>query len=577
MSRPLPQLIWVLTQILQTKKGASMTAAITDPSIRPVNLLVPVLPESAPFSPAQRAWLNGFFAGLGSTNTGLTTAGSAGSDVSAIAGTAAPAPAEAEAEEFPWHDSAMAMGERMKLADAKPHARKLMAAMAQLDCGACGYLCQTYAEAIANGQEKDLTRCTPGGRDTSKMLKSLQSTAPKLIPSSEVGIKKAAGAAANDSKSKSPATWDRNNPFAARLMNSVKLNSSESSKDTRLVVIDLRSSGISYKPGDALGVFPENCSDMVMDLIAALNASGAEDVPGWDGSAISLHDALLKEFTITRPTPDLLDILARCATDAAEKASLESMRDSEEGTGDLQIVDILLKFKSARPAIGDFVATLSPLAPRLYSISSSLRAHPGQVHLTVGAVRYKSSTGRNCIGVASTFLAGRIRPGQSVRVFIHPSHKFALPDSEAPVIMVGPGTGIAPFRAFLQERAAAGNKGKNWIFFGDQKASADFLYREELEKYQADGLLTRLDTAFSRDQSEKLYVQHRMIEHGAELWAWLKDGGHFYVCGDAKRMASDVDKALRQIIATHGEMSAPQADEYIADLTRSGRYQRDVY
>jgi sulfite reductase (NADPH) flavoprotein alpha-component len=292
---------------------------------------------------------------------------------------------------------------------------------------------------------------------------------------------------------------------------------------------------------------------------------------------MSLRYALAKEFTVTRPTPDLIDILARCATDDDQRAALLALRDSEDGAGDLQILDLLRNFPSARPAAGDFVATLSPLAPRLYSISSSQRAHPGQVHLTVAAVRYENSAGRKCGGVASTFLADQIRSGQTVRVFIHPSAKFDLPDGDQPAIMVGPGTGIAPFLAFLQERAATACKGKNWLFFGDQREDHDFLYRKDLDQFHQDGVLTRLDTAFSRDFDKKIYVQHRMIEQGAELFRWLEEGGHFYVCGDAKRMAADVDKALRHVIAEHGHLSAADADAYVSNLVRGGRYQRDVY
>jgi len=470
------------------------------------------------------------------------------------------------------------MGERLKLADGKPQERKLMAAMAQLDCGACGYVCQTYGEAIARGEEKDLTRCTPGGRDTSRMLKQIIASAPRnVVPAAQVGVRKAAPTPTAVADEHTPATWERNNPFPARLAYSRKLNGEGSAKDTRQIVIDLRNSRIAYKPGDALGVFPENCPQLVSEVLDALGATGAEDVPGWDGQPISLREAMLREFTVTRPTPDLLDILSRCATDPGERDALQALRDSEDGAGDLHVLDLLRKFRSARPAAGDFVATLSPLAPRLYSISSSLRAHPGQVHLTVGAVRYANSAGRDCAGIASAFLCGRLQPGQAVRVFVHPSHKFGLPAAEQPVIMVGPGTGIAPFRSFLQERAAAGCRGKNWLLFGDQRSACDFLYREELNQYQRDGILTRLDTAFSRDQEKKLYVQHRMIENGAMMWQWLTEGAHFYVCGDAQRMAADVDKALRQIVAEHGGMSPAEADNYVAELTRAGRYQRDVY
>jgi sulfite reductase (NADPH) flavoprotein alpha-component len=355
------------------------------------------------------------------------------------------------------------------------------------------------------------------------------------------------------------------------------LNAEGSAKDTRHVVLDLRGSGITYKPGDALGVYPENCPDLVQSVLAALGASGAEDVPGWDAQPISLHDALLRDFSITRPSPDLLDLLSRCATDDTERDALTALRDDDAASEKMHVVDLLLRFRSARPKPQDFVATLSPLAPRLYSISSSLKAHPGQVHLTVGAVRYTSASGRPSKGVCSTFLADRVRPGQKVRVFLHPSHKFGLPAGDRPIIMVGPGTGIAPFRAFLQERAAAAAAGRNWLFFGDQKSACDFLYRDELTRYHSDGLLARLDTAFSRDQSRKIYVQDRMLEHGLDLWQWLQGGAHFYVCGDARRMAADVDKALRQLIATHGDLSPEAADQFVADLVRSGRYQRDVY
>lgn len=544
-----------------------MISTPTAPAASP-SIIVPVLPESAPFTASQRAWLNGFFAGLfGGHAASASQAGTA----------LAPSPeqpAAQEEEQFPWHDPAMPMDERLALADGKPHERRLMAAMAQLDCGACGYLCQTYGEAIARGEEKDLTRCTPGGRDTAKKLKQLHAAAPKnVVPVAQVKVKRADAAATPAA----PGEVDRNNPYPARLVRSKRLNAADSSKDTRLVEIDLRDSGITYKPGDALGVFAENCPNLVSEVLDALELTGAEDVPGWDGMPMSLREAMLREFTITRPTPDLLDILSRCATDAGQRDALQALRDSEDGAGDLHVLDLLRKFPSARPAAGDFVATLSPLAPRLYSISSSLKAHPGQVHLTVGAVRFTNTLGRECGGVASTFLADRARPGNTVRVFIHPSHKFGLPQDDKPVIMVGPGTGIAPFRAFLEERAASGATGKNWLFFGDQREACDFLFREEMQRYQQSGVLTRLDTAFSRDSDKKVYVQHRMLEQGAELWNWLQQGAHFYVCGDAKRMAADVDKALHQVVAEHGGLSAVDAGKFVSDMVRGGRYQRDVY
>jgi len=236
-----------------------------------------------------------------------------------------------------------------------------------------------------------------------------------------------------------------------------------------------------------------------------------------------------------------------------------------------------VKFRSARPAIVEFVQALAPLQPRLYSIASSLKCHPGEVHLTVAVVRYELDT-RGYQGVASCFFAERLRRGARVTAYVQRSHGFALPaDPAAPIVMIGPGTGVAPFRAFLQERAAAGAPGKSWLFFGNTRRELDFLYRGELEGYLRKGALARLDTAFSRDQGHKVYVQHRIREQGAELWRWLQDGAYIYVCGDAQRMAKDVDDALKEVVATHGAVGAGKAAEYVAGLAKAGRYARDVY
>jgi sulfite reductase (NADPH) flavoprotein alpha-component len=246
-----------------------------------------------------------------------------------------------------------------------------------------------------------------------------------------------------------------------------------------------------------------------------------------------------------------------------------------EGT---EVLDLLLKYPSARPSPESLVAALAPISPRLYSIASSRAAHPDEVHLTVGVVRYLNCHGRQCKGVASTYMADRLKPGMKVRVFLQTSHGFRLPaDPNTPVIMVGPGTGIAPFRAFLEERHATGAKGKNWLFFGDQHEAHDFLYRDEIEQYQRGGTLSRIDTAFSRDSDQKLYVQHRMAERGQELWDWLQSGAYFYVCGDAKRMAKDVDNALKAIVAKHGGMSDEAAAGYVSEMAKNKRYLRDVY
>jgi sulfite reductase (NADPH) flavoprotein alpha-component len=509
-----------------------------------------LLPESAPFTPQQRAWLSGFFNGLVNVQP-------------------EPAAEPAAEEEMPWHDAALSLSERLALAAGKPRERQLMAAMAQLDCGACGYVCQTYAEAIASGAEKDLTRCTPGGRETNKALKELL----KVLPS-DAGQPKSAPAA--PVKKPEQTAHGRDNPFPARLVQCKPLNGAGSSKDTRHVVLDLRHSDLSYKVGDALGVCPENCHDTVQQLLEALHASGAEDVENPAGEHVSLRHALLHDVTITRPSDGLLELLAKIATDGEHKAELTKLAADGLAEDDTrQVVDLLRQFPSARPAAEAFVTALLPLQPRLYSISSSLLAHPNQVHLTVGVVRYTNAAGRTCKGVASNYLAERVRPGQHVRVFVHASPKFGLPaDRNAPVIMVGPGTGIAPFRAFLHERRVDRHPGKNWLLFGDQRSECDFLYRDELETMREEGVLTRMDTAFSRDQADKVYVQTRMIENATELWSWLNAGAYFYVCGDAKRMAVDVDRALKQIITQEGGVNA---EAYIAEMTKSGRYQRDVY
>lgn len=520
---------------------------------------IAAIPHTEAFTPAQRAWLSGFFTGLFQAR-GATTA----------AAPAVVASVEAE-EEMPWHDASLAMVERLKLAEGKRPERVMMAAMAQLDCGACGYVCKTYGEAIARGEEKDLTRCAPGGKHTTRKLKelvALHGTSSNPIAPSQVKVKGA-----------QPGR-ERANPYPARLLQSKSLNAPGSGKDTRLIALDLKGSGLTYHPGDSLGVWPENCPDTVTWILEALDASGAEKVHATDGSSITLKDALLRHYAITKPSAALLELLAACAADAEHVRQIKQfLADDGPGVPDgYEVLDLLMQFPSARPPVQEFVAALSPMQPRLYSISSSLRAHPDEVHLTVGVVRFVNGRSRQCKGVASTYLAERVRPGQKVRIFIQPSHGFRLPASaDAPAIMIGPGTGIAPFRAFLQDRKASGSRGGNWLFFGDQRSEFDFLYRRELEQYQREGVLTHLSTAFSRDQERKVYVQHRLLENGADLWTWLRRGAHFYVCGDAKRMALDVDQALRQIIEEHGKMTAAQAKTFVSEMAKTGRYQRDVY
>ena len=373
--------------------------------------------------------------------------------------------------------------------------------------------------------------------------------------------------------------FSRTNPFPARLITNRRLNTAGSAKDTRHFEISLEGSGLIYEAGDALGVMPQNCPALVDEIINALGCDGEEAVAEPSGKETSLRSALLRCYQITKPGSSFLQSVAEKASDAELKSLLEPARKTDLDTYlfGREVIDLLLRCLTAKFAPKEFVALLPKLQPRLYSISSSPKAHPGEVHLTVAAVRYESH-GRVRKGICSTFLADRADAETPVPVFVQVSHGFRLPaDDDKPVIMIGPGTGIAPFRAFLEERRATAAKGRNWLFFGDQQKKCDFLYQEQLEAMLAEGCLTRLDTAFSRDQSEKIYVQTRMIEHGAELWRWLEDGAHLYVCGDAKRMAKDVDAALHDIIQQAGGRSADDAKSYVAKLKSDKRYQRDVY
>ena len=312
-------------------------------------------------------------------------------------------------------------------------------------------------------------------------------------------------------------------------------------------------------------MFAQNCPDLVASVLGALGCDGEEAVPAPDGSIVPLRRALTEFYDLGGPSSDLL---AACSVNLGGGTAVALHH----------VVDVILARPELKLAPADFVRALRKLQPRLYSIASAPKAHPGAVHLTVGALRYEKD-GRGRKGVCSTFLSDRAVPGQArIGVFVHSNKAFRLPaNADTPVIMIGPGTGIAPFRAFLEERRATGAKGKNWLFFGDQHAASDFLYRDELAALQHDGVLTHLDTAFSRDQPEKIYVQHRMLDHATEIFAWLEQGAHVYVCGDASRMAKDVDAALHQIVERAGNKSAPDAVAYVQDLRTAKRYARDVY
>src|SRR5205809_2950360 len=377
-----------------------------------------------------------------------------------------------------------------------------------------------------------------------------------------------------------PPRYTRTNPFPARMVVNRRLSGPESEKDTRHFELDLTGWGLSFEVGDSLAVYATNDPELVDEIIRTLGAIGDEQVPRLKGEPTTLREALLRDYSITQPTPKFLRAMAERASAAPTLTYLlapNRKQDLETYLWGMEIVDFLSEHPSARFAPEEFVGLLTKLQPRLYSVASSLRAYPDQVHLIVDVVQYESH-GRVRKGVCSAFLAERA-DDVSVPVFPTVAKHFHLPeDPNTPIIMIGPGTGVAPFRAYLQERKATGAKGKNWLFFGSQHERCDFAYGDEFEVYKKEGLLARLDCAWSRDQQQKIYVQHKMMENAAEIWKWIDaQGAHFFVCGDARRMAKDVDATLRKIVQAQGGKSVEEANEYVEKLKSEKRYKRDVY
>ncbi len=573
--------------------------------------VVPVIPDSAPFTAEQRAWLNGYFAGLfsrGAVNP--VAAGAAkpaevltpltvlfGSQTGTCETLAKRAAKEAGKQGFAATVLDMAQTDVTRLGaeqnvlvivstygDGEPpdaakalHAQlsTLGSQLPNLRFSVCALGDTNYAQFCKCGQDFDgflekrgATRVAPRvdcDLDYEAKFTGWLGAALGAFGAKAERVVARAPSSAVAEVSDSNATYSRNKPFPARILTSRNLNAPGSAKQVHHVEFDLAASGLVYEAGDALGVVPHNCPALVSEVIAALGCDGEEAVPAPDGSTTSLRHALTELYDLGKPSTELLAHFAPANAGGVAVALPH-------------VIDALLARVDVKLAPADFVKALRKLQPRLYSISSSPKAHAGQVHLTVGAVRYDLH-GRARKGVCSTFLADRIVPGEShVGVFVHSNKAFRPPaNGDTPMIMVGPGTGIAPFRAFLHERKATGAKGRNWLFFGDQRAATDFLYRDELAALMHDGTLTRLDTAFSRDQADKVYVQHRMLEHAAEFHAWLEAGAHFYVCGDASRMAKDVDAALHQVIERAGGKTPEQAAAYVQSLKATKRYARDVY
>ena len=373
------------------------------------------------------------------------------------------------------------------------------------------------------------------------------------------------------------AGYSKKNPFPSVVLNNFNLNG-PGSKQTHHIEFSLLGSELSYEVGDALGVYPENPESVVDEIIAALPFK-AGDVPTSTGEEVSLREALIRHYDIGTINKALIGKWQKRSGSPYLRSlvAADDKKEWEKFCWGRDLIDLALDYPADFSDGEDFVSVLKKLQPRLYSIASSPKAHPGEVHLCVGIVRYDSH-GRKRGGICSTYLGDRLNANSKPGVYVHHNPAFRLPsDGNVPVIMVGPGTGIAPFRAFLEERKATGAKGKNWLFFGNPYAKTDFLYSNELEAFEKDGMLSRMDLAWSRDQKEKIYVQNLMLKQGSEMWKWLQEGAAFYVCGDASRMAKDVDAALLSIAKEHGKLSEEAAAAYIAQLKKDKRYLRDVY
>jgi sulfite reductase (NADPH) flavoprotein alpha-component len=526
---------------------------------------IEIIPSSAPFSEAQRSWLNGFLAGLLSTDGSAPL--SSQQDAAVLQGPIG----DGDDGEAPWHDQTLPIAERMKLADGRPLRRRMMAAMAQQDCGQCGYNCNDYSDAIAGKAEARLNLCVPGGKETARMLKALHEELEKApVASSGKAAAPAVGAPAVQAE----AGRSRDNPAPATFVSRRLLNKAGSQKETWHIDFDLSGCGLDYVVGDSFGIFAHNELGLVDQIIAMLGASHMTEVRGK-----TLREVLAAEVSLS-PAPDTLFELLSFLTGGVQRERARALAQGEDPDGDATTLDVmaaLQKFSGVRPHPEAFVEALEPLQPRLYSISSSHNATPGKLSLTVDCVRYVVGK-RKRLGLASTSLAERIQPGDEVKVYVQKAHGFGLPhDPKTPIIMIGPGTGIAPFRAFLLDRKATAAPGKNWLFFGHQRSGYDFFYADELNAMKTSGLLTRLSLAWSRDGDKKFYVQDRMREVGRELWTWLAEGANVYVCGDARRMAKDVERALVDIVAQYGARSTDEAVNFVGELKKRGRFQQDVY
>jgi sulfite reductase (NADPH) flavoprotein alpha-component len=565
---------------------------------------IPYIPETAPFTPAQRFWLNGYIAGLIS-DAGVPRANTQGADAAPAkpllilfgsqTGTAEGLARKlsCEAAKKGFHPAAGALDEisvdDLKQAslvavitstygDGEPpdNAQKFWRWFQQsgtpnldhLNYSVLALGDRTYPQFCEFGRQCDArfselgARCVHPRVDCDVDYETPAAAWKAALLAEFAGV--TPGPQGQDFGAQSPplaeSKWTKNHPFTSRLLENRRLTADGANKDVRHIALALDDPDLAYEPGDALGVFPQNDPTLVTEILAVLGCDGEEAIPLPSSETVSLRLALLQHFDVTKLSKEVSGFF----------------RPEPGNPAGHDLLDMLQLFGVPSVPPAEWISKLRQLAPRLYSIASSPLAAPGEVHLTVGVVRYHFRD-RARSGVCSTFLADRAT-GVGIPVFVHPTRTFKLPaDASTPVVMAGPGTGIAPFRAFLQHRQLTRATGKNWLIFGGQTRAGHFLYREQIEQWQQGGLLTKLDLAFSRDQAEKRYVQHCILENAAELWRWLESGAHFYVCGDASRMAKDVDAALHQVCQLAGSLNPDAAAEYVEQLKKSKRYQRDVY
>lgn len=576
----------------------------------------PNIPQNAPYSDTQRAWLSGFFAGahsqiLQSNNSANQTnartinilyGSQTGNSESVAIDTAANAKAhgllanvksmdEIELDDLvqmeyvliitstygegEMPDNAQLLWDAVSV-DSAPKIEQLKYAILALGDTSYDLFCQAGIDWDNRLSELGAQRLSDRTDCDVDFDERAEAWIGNIIPIMAEGAS-VVGTTSNDGESDKP-KFNRKNPFISKILTNRLLTSEKSSKETRHYEFSLEGSGLSYEAGDALNVVPQNCPDLVADITKAIGCNSKEEQQIND-QLITLSEALQTHFEIKLPSKDLIQQIAKRSDDKELNKLLkpEEKDNLSKYLWGRDTLDLLLQFPKLEFTAAEFIALLKPLQHRAYSISSSGKMHPESIHLTVASVRYNSHN-RDHKGVCSTYMADLVNHKTDVKIFFSPNTNFRVPEDDTlPIIMVGPGTGIAPFRAFLQEREYRKALGKNWLLFGDRNKATDYIYQDEIEAMQKSGLLTRLDLAFSRDQEEKIYVQDKMLENGEEMFSWLEQGGSFYVCGDANYMAKDVDKALHRLIEKHGEQTQEQAVDYVNQMKKEKRYVRDVY